>query len=184
MKLNVLIHLLMALILCSGAAIAKDTDDLTSFARLGQYKNFKISPDGRRVAALYAEKDNNFELVIHEKGNKGFEALASVQRGTILYHQWIDDQRLIFLSGTEYGAVGTRFLMVDVKSKKARGLGEGMNMGMSLLERLPHDRDHVLVEFFPDQDRSAFPDIYRFLLKQEKTAIDSESRPKGEQGHC
>jgi dienelactone hydrolase len=160
--------------------------------RRPQYAEMKVSPDGRRIAAL-APVGGRQNLVIIQVSPRSAKALSGLATRDIVDFWWINDKRILFRTGSlgvrDSEARGGGLFAVDVDGSNYRMLAEGSDevkggalrmqlRTLFLVRRLPGDGDEVIVqEHIFERDRSTAGGLLRLNTRTGQREVISGGAP-------
>jgi dienelactone hydrolase len=133
----------------------------------------KISPDGRSVAALY-NQDNRILVLVKDLSVENSEPISvNVLNHDVKSIEWASDERLIAGTVVEDGIWQGYYALVvmDKDGKNMRHLISDYSLG-NLIDLLPGDPDHVLVEEL-NISNQLYPEVYKVSIgnKRDETLV-------------
>jgi dipeptidyl aminopeptidase/acylaminoacyl peptidase len=164
--------------------LAAEPPPVEAFFRNAEFAEVKLSPDGRFLAAIArveaAPDARNLAVVAID--SKKATVLTGYEKEDIRSFEWVDDERLLFKLDRDYDStsemgeyLGTYAIQRDgskgrvlhepyAKDRRSMrgqptGAAGGVRETVYLLDTLPGDSTHVLVE--KHDARLIFPDVYR-----------------------
>lgn len=137
----------------------------------------KISPDGKTVAALYNQNDSILVLVKDLSADNSEPILINVLNHDVKSIDWIGEERIIAGTVVEEGIWHDYYALVvmDKDGKNMRHLINDYSIG-NLIDLLPDDPDHVLVEEL-NISNQVYPEVYKVSTgKKRKEELVQRSR--------
>jgi len=128
----------------------------------------KISPDGKTIAALYNNKDRIMILVKDTAVDDSEPVIINVLNHNVKWIAWANDQRIIAGALVEKGLWHDYYALVvmDKDGKNMRHLISDFSIG-NLIDLLPDDPDHVLVEEI-NINNQYYPEVYKVSVGNEQ----------------
>jgi dipeptidyl aminopeptidase/acylaminoacyl peptidase len=128
----------------------------------------KISPDGKTVAALYNNNDRIMVLVKDIATDNSEPIIINVLNHDVKWIEWANNRRIIAGTVVESGIWHDYYALVvmDKDGKNMRHLISDYSIG-NLIDLLPDDPDHVLVEELNIKNQY-FPEVYKVSLGNER----------------
>lgn len=128
----------------------------------------KISPDGTAIAALYNQDDRIMVLVKDLTADSSEPVIINVLNHDVKWIEWANNRRIIAGTIVEGGIWRDYYALVvmDKDGKNMRHLISDYSIG-NLIDLLPDDPDHVLVEEL-NIDNQAFPEVYKVYIGNER----------------
>lgn len=162
------------ILLCFSAVYAEEVP-IEDFAKFSQFKQFKISPDGKHIA-FTVEDENQVKLAIMEVGaDKAKSAIgAGGDKRGIYNFEWANNERIIVFSRKITGLHDGRpqkplMGAVDIDGSKRHLLWDYQRSNIRVVSYLKDDPDHILVNktHYADEDGAKLHrmNIYTAKLK-------------------
>jgi len=128
----------------------------------------KISPDGKSIAALYNNNDRIMVLVKDLTADNSEPLIINVLNHNVKWLEWANNRRIITGATVEGGIWHDYYALVimDKDGKNMRHLISDFSMG-NLIDLLPDDPDHVLVEEL-NVNNMVFPEVYKVYIGNER----------------
>jgi dipeptidyl aminopeptidase/acylaminoacyl peptidase len=128
----------------------------------------KISPDGKIIAALYNNNDRIMVLVKDLTVDNSEPVIINVLNHDVKWLEWANNQRIITGTVVEGGIWHDYYALVvmDRDGKNIRHLISDYSMG-NLIDLLPDDPDHVLVEEL-NINNLDYPEVYKVSVGNER----------------
>ncbi len=128
----------------------------------------KISPDGKTIAALYNNNDRIMVLVKDITADNSEPLIINVRNHNVKWLEWANNQRIITGTTVEGGIWHDYYALVvmDKDGKNMRHLISDYSMG-NLIDLLPDDPDHVLVEEL-NLNNLNFPEVFKVYIGNER----------------
>jgi dipeptidyl aminopeptidase/acylaminoacyl peptidase len=128
----------------------------------------KISPDGKTLAALYNNNDRIMVLVKDLMIDNSEPVIINVLNHDVKWINWASNQRIIAGTLVEGGIWHDYYALVvmDKDGKNMRHLISDFSIG-NLIDLLPDDPDHVLVEELNINNQD-FPEVYKVSIGNER----------------
>jgi dipeptidyl aminopeptidase/acylaminoacyl peptidase len=134
----------------------------------------KISPDGKSIAALYNNNNRIMVLVKDLTDDNSQPSIINVLNHDVKTIVWANNDRLIAGTLVEGGIWNDYYALVvmDKNGSNMRHLLSDFKIG-DIIDILPDDPEHVLVEEFSLTDYSSYPEVYRVSIgnKRDETRI-------------
>ncbi|MEM7803395.1 MAG: S9 family peptidase [Pseudomonadota bacterium] len=151
-RLAALVLAVCSAVPCTAAA----TEDVAAFAKLPQFSNLQISPDGSRIAALVTVQGKRAIYTL-EIGSSAPKLMVGDEGWHLSWIDWVDNRYVLIGIKTPYrrggvATVETRLVSFDSETGKGRFL---FDRYMSAIKRnggfIPQIQDDVL-HFLPKRD--------------------------------
>jgi len=161
--------------LCALTAQGKtDTPDripVRDLMREPLVSGLEISPDGKTVASLYNKDDRIMVLVKDLDAADSEPVVINVLNHNVKWIKWASNRRIIAGAIVEEGIWQDYYALVvmDKDGKNMRHLISDYSIG-NLIDLLPDDPDHVLVEEL-NIDNQVFPEVYKVYLGNESKEL-------------
>jgi dipeptidyl aminopeptidase/acylaminoacyl peptidase len=128
----------------------------------------KISPDGKTIASLYNHNDRIMVLVKDLMVDNSEPVLINVLNHDVKWINWANNQRIIAGTIVEEGIWHEYYALVvmDKDGKNMRHLISDFSIG-NLIDLLPDDPDHVLVEEL-NTSNQVYPEVYKVSIGKER----------------
>jgi len=149
------------------------------FFKNSQFRSFKLSPNGKYLAALAPLRDRYNIIVMETDGLKNMTAVTDLKDYDIDGFFWGNNDRIVFTLDKE----GTEsFALYSVKKEGGRvktlvkpkiSWGARAIRTASVIDRLPEDDDHVLVSY--NKRKVKYPDIYKLNINTGKLTLLSKN---------
>lgn len=162
--------------LCLGAPVAALAEPLPVelFFKNPQYRNFRLSPDGRTLAVLFPVEDKGTMNIVTIDIQTAKTQLLTSEDVDVSRIEWANNDRILYwLESGEYDSWTSRFrggiYAIDKDGQNFRTLvqpfqgrssfGRSDSGYTEMIHRLPEDEDSILVT--NNQRRAEYPDVYR-----------------------
>jgi esterase/lipase len=128
----------------------------------------KISPDGKTIAALYNNNDRIMILVKDLTVDTSEPVIIDVLNHDVKWINWANNRRIIAGTLVEEGIWHDYYALVvmDKDGKNMRHLISDFSIG-NLIDLLPDDPDHVLVEEL-NINNQYYPEVYKVSIGNER----------------
>lgn len=128
----------------------------------------KISPDGKTIAALYNNDDRIMVLVKDLTVDDSEPVVVNVLNHNVKWIEWANNRRIIAGTIVEGGIWNEYYALVvmDKDGKNMRHLISDYSIG-NLIDLLPDDPDHVLVEEL-NIDNQVYPEVHKVSIGNER----------------
>jgi len=128
----------------------------------------KISPDGKTVAALYNNNNRIMVLVKDMTVDNSKPVIINVLNHNVKWINWANNHRIIAGTLVEGGLWQDYYALVvmDKDGKNMRHLISDFSIG-NLIDLLPDDPDHVLVEEL-NINNQHYPEVYKVFIGNER----------------
>ena len=129
----------------------------------------KISPDGKNIAALYNNNDRIMVLVKDITDDNSDPVIINVLNHNVKWIEWANNLRIIAGTVVEGGLWHDYYALVvmDKDGKNMRHLISDFSIG-NLIDLLPDDPDHVLVEEL-NVNNQIYPEVYKVSVGNERS---------------
>lgn len=146
-----------------------------SFAALPSFTNARISPNGEKLA-YFIELDGHREVLIQNIDGSGAMRIPPPEDSNFQSFRWANNNVMLFRSGLSLRRIvfrtqtsETRWFSLDLEKRKFKWLGKPgrsdnhVSQHERIVDMLPDDPDHVLMEF--DFDLNAQAEVYKVNVR-------------------
>lgn len=162
----------MGVLLALALSVPASAADIEAFTRREQFRDMKLSPDGRHLAATVLVEDRA-GIVVLRLSDMGITARFSLGRNTdIPTFQWANNERLLLGVADKFGMLAHPQSTGEIVGLNADGRGGGEMLvgqrvpsagaGTRIKPRGPQAVWATLVDTLPDDDRTVLVTIRHF----------------------
>lgn len=145
-------------LLASTTAFAADAPPIEDFFRYAEFRDIRISPDGKHLAATVPD-ENTQALVVFTREKRKVTGVARFDDDReVASFEWASSKRLAFTMNDRFGSLVRptergELLFMDINGKD-RASYAGGSRASRLTHALPEDRDYVVVtDYLPSTRR-------------------------------
>lgn len=136
-----------------------------------QKTNFKISPDGDKIAFLQPWKDRT-NLFVYDFGTDDTIQVTSFDSYDLSIYEWGNEKKIIYLMGVDESE-NFKLFSVDISSGRKKQLTPAGNSTVSIIDNLIDNPDEMIIRL-NDRDRRIF-DVYRIDINTGERKLIAEN---------